>query len=1080
MSRTVALALAFSFAAAAQTTQGLITGRVVDRFTQKPLRRAQVFYAASLTGVSGESVTGASGYYVLPLLSPGVYRVRVTAEGYQAQEMYGVEVGVAARVDLVFAMRPLRDVWSQGQYRSVVLPDNQSLVRFFGPDVDLSRSGSFEASKASSAALQTSESYVADSIEIRELPLAGRDVYSALVLQPGVAADTGTSRGLGISVHGQRPSASNYLLDGVENNDYLTTGPLATVAPEAVQEYRISTSNYSAEYGNTAGFVANAVTLSGGAAWHGTGYFNLQNTVLDANSFTNNLNGRSRTPDRQRQPGFEAGGPLRRNRLFEFAAVDWLRSRSTLNPVTLAIPTQTYIRSLPVDSVAKALFQQYAPPPVDGTGASVAMTFNPPATVNRTTGIERLDYASPEGGERWMARLAVSSASRPDFIWSPYPAFVSGLRQTAANLAISSITTLRPNLLNEARLGISREGFAWSRAHADVPTLLTQDAQNNEVVLPGSLATSSYRNHDRGAEFGDNVQWSQGRHVLKAGFGALWRWLDANLDFAGEGIVHFANLDTFQAGQPSEYDLSLNRASLPDYRLPQFNRSYRYDQYSAFAQYSLKATSRLALDFGVRMEHPGAPVNTGAVKDALVALGPGDTLSASLPGALMVYPGPGDERLYDNPGWNWAPRFGISYAPRTVGNTIFRASYGIFHDRPFDNVWLNLANNNFALGTVGQPATVNYMAGPAALLNSIGSFDTSSNIVMPTLFQPRIPVGYVQSFFGGVEQRWRDLTLEANGSGALGRKLITTDQVNRDYSLPSPDNADLRYNQTLPALLYRGSQGKSDYYALTLLARYRSRRAEFRAAYTWSHAIDNQSDPLAGDIFNLAVGGFSPASNDNTSGMFTRQFDDRSSRGNSDFDQRQNFVVSSIWWLPLPAASAVGRKLLGGWRISEAAAFRTGFPFSAYGVDQGDPSIAGGGLLQPDFAKLIDPANAYSGPAIPGGKQILNPLAFVQPNGLGNTSRNEFSGPGVFNVDLSLSRTFPVARLGESGRLTLRADAYNVLNHANLNTPISVTLSSPGFGQALYGRVEQNTSFPSVTPFRETPRQVQLLLRIEF
>src|SRR5208283_3605085 len=119
----------------------------------------------------------------------------------------------------------------------------------------------------------------------------GRDVYTMLVSLSNVTADQGTARGLGISVAGQRPSSSNYLLDGVDNDNYLITGPLNPVAPEAVQEYRISTNNYSAEYGRTAGFVANAVTKAGGNAFHGVAYDYIKNTVLNAADFADNLAG---------------------------------------------------------------------------------------------------------------------------------------------------------------------------------------------------------------------------------------------------------------------------------------------------------------------------------------------------------------------------------------------------------------------------------------------------------------------------------------------------------------------------------------------------------------------------------------------------------------------------------------------------------------------------------------------------------------------------------------------------------------------------------------------------------------------
>ena len=206
---------------------------------------------------------------------------------------------MAARLDIDFRLRPISDVWESGQYRSVFLPGTQTIVTFYGPDVDTSRSGTFEGQQGKRGTLESAVSAVIDANEIERLPLAGRDVYTMLVALPGVTADAGTSRGLGVSVNGQRPSASNFLLDGVENNNYLITGPLTAEAPEAVQEYRISTNNYSAEYGRTAGFVANAVSRGGSNQFHGIGYWYLKNAALNANGFQENLAGISRLADNE-------------------------------------------------------------------------------------------------------------------------------------------------------------------------------------------------------------------------------------------------------------------------------------------------------------------------------------------------------------------------------------------------------------------------------------------------------------------------------------------------------------------------------------------------------------------------------------------------------------------------------------------------------------------------------------------------------------------------------------------------------------------------------------------------------------
>src|SRR5580700_9962689 len=275
----------------AQTTQGLIAGRLVNSQSGAAIDGAQVAYSNAATGASGVATSDRSGNYFLPLLSPGIYRVRATASGFQSREVQELELPVAARLDLEFRLRPLNDVWEAGQYRSVFLPGTKTIVTFYGPDVDSSRSGSFSSQQGERAALDTSQSYVVDPNQIENLPLEGRDVYSMLVSLPGVTSDTSTGRGLGVSVAGARPSSSNYMLDGVSNNNYLVTGPLNPVAPEAIQEYRISTNDYSAEYGRTAGFVANAVTRAGTDGYHGAAYWYIKNTMLNAADFQDNLSG---------------------------------------------------------------------------------------------------------------------------------------------------------------------------------------------------------------------------------------------------------------------------------------------------------------------------------------------------------------------------------------------------------------------------------------------------------------------------------------------------------------------------------------------------------------------------------------------------------------------------------------------------------------------------------------------------------------------------------------------------------------------------------------------------------------------
>ena len=144
---TFLLFLLYAAAATSQTTQGLISGQLLDSVTGRPIPAASVLFSSAVTNLAGASASDASGYYYLPLLSPGIYQIRVTAAAYQSQEVQELELTVAARIELDFRLRPLSDVWESGEYKSVFLPGQKTIVTFYGPDVDPSKSGSFEAQK---------------------------------------------------------------------------------------------------------------------------------------------------------------------------------------------------------------------------------------------------------------------------------------------------------------------------------------------------------------------------------------------------------------------------------------------------------------------------------------------------------------------------------------------------------------------------------------------------------------------------------------------------------------------------------------------------------------------------------------------------------------------------------------------------------------------------------------------------------------------------------------------------------------------------------------------------------------------
>lgn len=1068
--RRVGAACAFLLcgAASAQTTQGLISGRLENSQTGGPVAGATITYSNAATAIVGAARSDSDGYYFLPLLSPGFYRVRAAADGFQPREVQELELPVAGRIELNFPLRPLNDVWEAGQYRSVRLPGSKTIVTFYGPDVDSSRSGSFEAAKGRRGTLESTVSQVIDPLQVRDLPLAGRDVYTMLVTQPGVTADNGTARGLGLSINGQRPSSSNFMLDGLENNNYLITGPLTAIAPEAVQEYRVSTNNFSAAYGRTAGFVANAVSKSGGSEFHGIGYYYLKNEALNANGFQENLAGLKRLKARENQFGGQVGGPVVKERLFFSGAVERLRSRGAQQMVTLELPTPLFNTVFP-DAIraSRRLLDQF-PSPAAGNGRNLTqlMAFNPPVTVDRILSIGRLDYTSKSGADRVMGRVSINRLSRPDFIWTPYKDFVSGLDQNTFGVAVSHLRTIRPNLLNEAKIGRTGDDLGWNRPHPEIPTILVAGQLSSSIEMPGSPAFYEYQNNNKSWEFLDNLVWTNGRHVYTFGGGFLLRTSDGFLTAGRDGEYRFdGGLLAFGQDRPNQFRTTVTRAAFPGLKPPAFDQSYRYKQYFLFAQDTFKATSRLALNYGVRYENYGAPRNSGSTKD-LILLYEGKT-------PTFRYPqGRGHQQLYPSDNNDWAGRFGFSYDLRGNGRTLLRGAYGIFYDRPFDNLWQNIRGNDYTLPPFTITArSFDFLQPVASVLPQfVSQADGAAleNFPDMTGFDTNFRSAYTQSYFLGVQQQLTDnWSVEVNGAGSLGRKLIVTDRKNR------------RREEIGGSHAIRSSMGLSNYQALTTSVRYRGSRSQFQLAYTWSHAIDHQSDALTGEFFDLLFVKVGGGSREGLPAL-TLEGDLRRDRGNADFDQRHNLVFLSVWDLPRALQETKARWLFRDWKFSQLAAFRSGFPVyvrapAGFAFTDVVPYNNRPNLLNPAQAVLDAPQSVV------GGKRLYRLAAFGEPadGAAGNVGRNAFRGPGLYNIDLSLARSFPLRWLGESGRVMVRADAFNFLNHANLGNPDAL-ITSPDFGVARYGRSGAASGFPAVAPLNETARQIQMILRIEF
>jgi hypothetical protein len=1058
-------------ALSAQTTQGVIAGRVLDRRTNLPVAGVTV----TCTGATpvDPATSDAGGFYTLPLVSPGSYLLTADKkDGYQPHSIY-VELPVAARINADFALRPLADVWNAESMRFSYTRNNR-IVNFYVTDVERVQPSEVDLLGPETSSLHTGQSHVIDRRMLDALPLAGRDAYAMLAFLPGVTAQNASSRGLGISVNGQRPSSSNFLLDGLESNNYLITGNLLPVAPEALQEYRVSTSNFSAEYGRTSGFLANAVTRTAGSEWHGRFYYYTGNDALNANEFQNKRFAIDRLPWKEARPGFVITGPLLRQRLFTSVAYEHLRFRSGNEPGVVLLPTRGFVETAALAPIARTLLDPSALP--DGPGLSAGVRVTPVDALNRHVALPRFDWSG--GRHRVTFRGALVRARQPEFIRSPYPGYSSPLQQDTAAPALIWTATPYAAVTSETHLGWTFDDLRFNRARPEVPILSSADG----IALPGSPALFSYRNRNRSWEAAENLILVSGAHTWKFGGGLLARTLDGYLTAGREPFVFFTGIDAFASDEPFAIQLGFDRESFFESpRAAAFDRRYRQTGFFLFAQDSVKVNRRLFVNYGVRYDFFGSPQNTGAVKDALITLGPGETILERLasPSTKLQPAGGRDQPLYESDRNDWSARAGLSYNLRGAGRTLVRGAAGIYYDRPFDNLWQTLRNNSLLFGLAFPAGSrLDYASPVSALLNRI-PFLPSTGFPLLTLFQPGLRTPYTMAWsFGLQHQAGTATTLEVSTLGSEGRKGITTDIVNREFSLPATTGNNGRLNAGFGDLYYRANQGISDYRALIIAARHRSRRALLQASYTWSRTRDNQSEPLAGDFFDFSSS-LGPADAEPTGlATFSRQFDSRADWGNSDFDQRHNFVFVSTWDLP---------GVFRGWTVSQTAALRSGFPFTVLAPDA-RLIPRGGEPVRNNRANLLSPGQALQNVPAGGGRLLLNESAFAAPapGSPGDTRRNQWHGPGIVSFDLSVSRSFSIR---ENVRLKLRADAFNVLNHANLNNPEITLLGSSGFGLASFGRVSRGPGLFSLlprgrvltlAPFNEAARQVQILLSLDF
>lgn len=1014
------------------------------------------------TGLVRAAVTGADGIYTIPLVPPGPYSVKATLAGFRATVRDNVRVTVSETVRIPFEL-------AVGE---------------------VSESVTVEAASPLVETANATLGVVIDEDKVVDLPLNGRNFTQLGTLIPGVVAQPAALGGQsgdatpggfgnatgGFNVNGMRSQSNNFLLDGASNNDTFNTGFVLRPPPDAIEEFKILTHSYNAEYGRNAGSVVNVVTKSGTNAWHGSAWEFNRDDALEAKNFF----AAAKPKLKQNQFGGSAGGPVMRDRLFLFGYYEGFRNvRGTTD--TRVVLTDAQRRGdfsggaalrdpltgqpfagnvIPADRIspiARALLDQYVPLPNsagnrvvrapeldderDQFGARVDYRFNNGHGVLGRyirTGTEVFD---PLGGSNFSPAGNRSKATLQDWMLSDTFMFT----QTMINVVRVSVNRIdaQPTVTS----GLDPRDLGFNITPSNPTALGLPNIGINGFFTLGDAQQPFATRRNNVFAVTDDVTWVRGGHSLK--FGGEVRRDAITLAFINRPNGNFTFNGQYTGNSAADFLLGVAnqyRQASGDPNLDGYSWNY-----SIFAQDEYRLSSRLTVNYGLRYELQQPFVESG---DKLNAFHPG-VQSQRFPQAPvgLVYPGdPGVPRgTYETDTNNIAPRLAAVWDPTGDGRTSIRAAWGLFYDT------LPGQGDFFQNGTLAppfQPLTeINYplttstpnLQNPLTGATGAAGFPPGLTFIG---WGPEFDTPLVQHYNLTLQRQVGDLMgVELGYVGSRGKNLPMFLEVNPTQPILSP--APARGPRLFPAFsLIRPtfSVGESWYDSLQASARMRPWHGlNFLASYTWSHAIDHISGLNIGGelrpILPVTIG---------DEASFERAL--ARERGDALFDVRHRFVVSFGYELPaLADSAALARGVLGGWQLNGIVQKQTGFPLTV--IEPNDISLM----------TLTNRPNVTCDPNQGGARttaQWFNTSCFqrltlaANAGQLGNEGRNTVRGPGFARTDLSLFKNFT---FGNSQRIQLRIEAFNAFNQTRFGQPGN-QLGTPTFGaitSAEDGRIVQ-------------------------
>ncbi|HEU0138347.1 MAG TPA: carboxypeptidase regulatory-like domain-containing protein [Bryobacteraceae bacterium] len=1040
---------------------GSIQGRVVDP-QGATVPNVKVTLEQEGTGNTRSAIAGSDGLYSFAIVPVGIYTITAEAPGFKRAIVPSVRVEVAQRVQMDFALE-IGAVTETVQVTS------------------------------SAPQLQTADSQIGAVVEtkaITDLPLNGRNFTQLMVLMAGSTERSGgtvaghygeRAAGTAFSVNGQRQTANQFLINGFMAKEVQHGTNSVEPIIDALQEFRVQSTNYSAEFGTEAGGQINAVMKSGTNQFHGTAWEFLRNDRLDANNFFNNRTGTERPAFRRNQFGVSGGAPLLlpkydgRNRTFLFGAYEGTRVRKGITQLTTvpsaelrsgnlsSLPTvrdpltgqpfpNNTIPSNRINPIMAAILERYVPLP-NRTGV-----FNWISTDPQRIDVEQYNWRIDHRFSETDSIFGHYIFEDTDFRYPKlFPTDGASQKFRGQNALISWTHLMGANSVNDFRVGFSRFIQNEFQARAGRVNVVRELGMEGLCEIPSCWGIpqmnvtgfASFGEHggqsvsgprawrNEAYQWQDSFYHTRGSHSIK--FGVIVRRHRDNFPEAiyPRGAYSF---NGFLTGQPFG-DFLLGYPRNTQTSIDVFSPHFRYTVAEPWFQDDWRVTPELTLNLGLRYEWAGRPLS----KDNSISTVIFDESGARLITARdpQGYP---SALAYDDFN-NFAPRIGFAWTPKFLGSkTVFRGAYGIFYQRELANTWVDLAINDPFI----RQTNIN-LETDASSPYHFARYDLSR----PTALAPPTPLltfsvdtdwkdGQVHQWNFNIQQSLGfDTVLQVAYVGNRGLRLPWATLPNQAAPGPGPIQPRRPYPD-FGVVNGLGSRGDSNYHGLQIQGEKRySKGLLFMAGYTFAKCISNSDSTFVGEGTSIQNG---------------RDFSQQRGLCTQHFSHR--YTLSWLYDLPFGRGKAfLGNAprpveaILGNWQINGILTLRSGSPFTV--GQPGDAPNTGEGSPRPD---QVGDANDIEERTV---DRFFNTDAFAQADAFrwGTAGRNTVIGPGINNWDFSVFKSFAI---DEARRIQFRAEFFNLFNHAEFGFP------GASFGTAQFGRISGTS---------RDPRDIQLSLK---